>query len=344
VIARLSLRPAAVFAALALSAALVAVTGGSPAAALRALYQGSLADPAAWSATLLYTAPLLLVATGACVSARSGLFNIGQEGQVLVGALAGAWAGLRLAVGGPLLLACVLVCAALAGGAWAGLSALMHRWRGVDVVVSTLLMTFVAQQVVAFAATTPWLLRESRVGDAAVSAQSNKLPAGALLGSFGEYPDLVVNGGLILAVVATALVAVALDRTRWGFRLTMLGHNEVAARHAGVRVARLGGMALAVSGGLAGLAGAVLLTSPVGANRLQPGMSVSIGWDGLLVALVARNRPLLALPVALLFGALRAGGGFLAATGVPPYLVDVVKALLVLAFVVVGRARDAGER
>jgi ABC-type uncharacterized transport system permease subunit len=88
----------------------------------------------------------------------------------------------------------------------------------------------------------------------------------------------------------------------------------------------------------------VLLTSPVGANRLQPGMSVSIGWDGLLVALVARNRPLLALPVALLFGALRAGGGFLAATGVPPYLVDVVKALLVLAFVVVGRARDAGER
>ncbi|MEJ3746807.1 ABC transporter permease [Actinomycetes bacterium KLBMP 9797] len=327
---------AAVTAALGLSAALVGVTGGSPSAAVRALYQGSVADPAAWSGTLLYTAPLLLVAAGACVSARSGLFNIGQEGQVLIGALAAAWVGLRLAVTGPALLLGALVAGALAGGAWAGLSALAHRWRGVHVVVSTLLMTFVAQQVVAFAVNTPWLLRETRVGVAPVAAQSNPLPPSALLGSFGRYPDLVVNGGLVLAVLAALGVAVALGRTRWGFRLTMLGLAPDTARHAGVRVAALGGAALAVSGALAGLAGAVLLTSPVGVHRLQPGIALGLGWDGLLVALVARNRPLLAMPVALLFGALRAGGGFLAATGVPSYLVDVVKALLVLAFVAGG--------
>ncbi|MER7169170.1 ABC transporter permease [Micromonospora sp. NPDC000207] len=318
---------------LGLSALLIAATGGSPIAAAKALYQGGMASQSAWTSSLLYVAPLLLVAVGACVSARSGFFNIGQEGQVLIGALAGAFVGLRLALPGPLLLVVVLLAALLASGAWAGLSALMYRFRGVNVVVSTLLMTFLAQQLVAFAVNTPWLLQESRLGTGVVSPQSNPLPENARLVSFGQFPNLQVNTGLILALVVAVALALALARTRWGFRLKMLGLNPVTARHAGVKVGLLGGLALATSGALAGLAGALLLTSPVGTNRLQPGMSLNIGWDGLLVALVARNNPLLSIPVAVLFGVLRAGGGFLAATGVPSILVDVVKALLVLAFV-----------
>ncbi|MDG4772473.1 ABC transporter permease [Solwaraspora sp. WMMD792] len=319
--------------ALGLSALLIAVTGGSPSASVQALYQGSMASPRAWSNSLLYVAPLLLVAVGACVSARSGFFNIGQEGQVLIGALAGAWVGLRLALPGPLLLVVVLLAALLAAGGWAGLSALMYRFRGVNVVVSTLLMTFLAQQLVAFAVNTPWLLQESRLGTGVVSPQSNPLPENARLASLGEYPNLQVNGGLILAVLIAVAISLAMTRTRWGFRLKMLGLNPVTAQHAGVRVGALGGMALAISGAFAGLAGALLLTSPIGSHRLQPGMSLNLGWDGLLVALVARNNPLLAVPVAVLFGVLRAGASFLAATGVPSFLVDVVKALLVLAFV-----------
>ncbi|MBO4208731.1 ABC transporter permease [Micromonospora echinofusca] len=323
----------AVAAALGLSALLIAVTGGSPVASVQALFQGSMADPTAWSSTLLFTAPLLLVALGVCVSARSGFFNLGQEGQVLIGAMAATWVALRLAIPGPVLLVVTFLVAALAAGAWAGLSSLMYRFRGVNVVVSTMLMTFLAQQLVAYMVTTPWLLQESRIGTGTVSPQSNKVPANALLGSVGEYPNLQLNAGLLLALATAVAVAVVLTRTRWGFRLKMVGLNPVTAESAGVRVAALGGFALAVSGALAGLAGAVLLTSPVGTNRLQAGISNNIGWDGLLVALVARNRPLVAIPVAVLFGVLRSGGGFLAATGVPPFLVDVVKALLVLAFV-----------
>ncbi|MEU7981476.1 ABC transporter permease [Micromonospora sp. NPDC049081] len=319
--------------ALGLSALLIAVTGGSPTASTKALYQGSMASPAAWSTSLLYVAPLLLVAVGACVSARSGFFNIGQEGQVLIGALAGAWVGLRLAVPGPLLLVLVLLASVVGAGIWAGLSALMYRFRGVNVVVSTMLMTFLAQQLISFAVNTPWLLQESRLGRGTLSPQSNPVPENARLTSLGEYPNLQLNGGLVLAVVVAVVLALVMARTRWGFRLKMVGLNPATARHAGVRVGALGGMALAISGALAGLAGALLLTSPVGTNRLQPGMSLNIGWDGLLVALVARNNPLLAIPVAVLFGVLRAGGSFLAATGVPSFLVDVVKALLVLAFV-----------
>ena len=324
----------AVVLALAVSSALVAATGGSPSGAVTALYDGSLANAAAISSTLLYAAPLLLVAVGTCVCVRAGVFNLGQEGQVLIGALAGAAVGLRLALPGPLLLVVALLAAALAGGAWAGISSLMHRFRGVNIVVSTLLMTFLAQQLVAFAVNTSWLLQETRRGNATVSPQSNRLPENGLLGSFGEYPGLQINGGLLLALVAAVVIAVLIARSRWGFRLTMLGLNQRAARHAGVRVAALSGTALALSGAFAGVAGAVLLASPVGTNRLQGGISNNIGWDGLLVALVARNRPLVAIPVALLFGVLRSGGGFLASTGVPSFLVDVVKSLLVLAFVV----------
>ncbi|GLW97128.1 ABC transporter permease [Microtetraspora sp. NBRC 16547] len=340
----------ALLVALTLSSLLIAVTGGSPVASVEALFQGSMSDLTAWSSTLLYAAPLLLVAVGACVSARSGLFNIGQEGQVLIGALAAAWVGLRLAITGPLLIVVMLLAAGLAAGGWAGLSSLMYRLRGVNVVVSTLLMTFVAQQIVAYAVNTPWLLQESRIGNAIVSPQSNPLPSSALLGSIGEYPGLQINAGLIIALIAAVLIAVAISRTTWGFKITMLGRNPLAAKHAGVRVTALGGAALAVSGAFAGLAGAVLLASPVGVNRLQPGLSMNIGWDGLLVALVARNRPLAAMPVALLFGVLRSGGGFLAATGVPSFLVDVVKALLVLAFVAppvvvaLARRRRSGDR
>ncbi|CAM5547324.1 ABC transporter permease [Streptomyces aurantiogriseus] len=316
------------------SALLLTLTGASPSASLNAIWTGSLANATGWTTTLLNTAPLLLVAVGACVCASAGMFNIGQEGQVLIGGLAGAWVGLRLAMPGPMLVVVVLAAAAVGGAAWAALSALMLRFRGVNVPVSTLLMTFLAIQLVSFAVSTPWVLQESVQGAGDIAdAQSNALPANAQLASFGQYPSMQLNTGLFLALAATVAVALLLSRSRWGFKVRMVGLNPRTAKHAGVRVAALGGLTLALSGAFAGLAGGLLLASPVSTNRLQAGLSDNVGWDGLLVALVARNRPLAAIPVSFLFAVLRAGGDFLSATGVPSYLVDIVKALLVLAFV-----------
>jgi general nucleoside transport system permease protein len=334
----------AVLVAVTLSALLIATTGGSPLDSLKAIYRGSIGSPAAWTTTLLNATPLLVVAVGSCISSRSGTFNIGQEGQVLVGALAAAAVALRLALVGPALLALGIIAAALAGGAWAALSALMHRVRGVNIVVSTLLMTFVAQQLLSFAVNKPWLLQATKVGYATPSPESNQIPVGAHLDSIGQYPHLQLNLGLLIALVLTVVVAVAMARTRWGFRLKMMGLNPLTARHAGVRVTALSALALALSGAFAGVAGAILVTSPVGNYRLQPGVSGNIGWDGLLVALVARNRPAVAIPFALLFGVLRSGGNFVAATGVPSFLVDVVKGLLVLAFVAPPALADVLQR
>ncbi|MBA2951229.1 ABC transporter permease [Streptomyces himalayensis] len=315
------------------SALLLLLTGGSPSASAAAIWTGSLADATGWTTTLLNAAPLLLVAVGACICASAGTFNIGQEGQVLIGGLAGAWVGLRLALPGPMLVVMVLIAAAVGGGAWAALSALMLRLRGVNVPVSTLLMTFLAIQLVTFAVSTPWLQESAQGSSGIADAASNPLPANARLAGFGQYPSVQLNVGLFIALVAAVGVALVLSRSRWGFRVRMLGLNPLTAKHTGVRVAALGGFTLALSGAFAGLAGGLLLVSPVGTNRLQAGLSDNFGWDGLLVALVARNRPLVAIPVSLVFAVLRAGGDFLSATGVPYYLVDVVKALLVLAFV-----------
>lgn len=316
------------------SALLLVLTGGSPSASAAAIWTGSLANATGWTTTLLNAAPLLLVAVGACICASAGTFNIGQEGQVLIGGLAGAWVGLRLALPGPTLVIVVLIAAAVGGGAWAALSALMFRLRGVNIPVSTLLMTFLAIQLVTFAVSTPGLLQESAQGSSGIAdAQSNPLPANARLGGFGQYPSVQLNVGLLIALVAAVAVALILSRSRWGFRVRMVGLNPLTAKHTGIRVAALGGFTLALSGAFAGLAGGLLLVSPVGTNRLQAGLSDNVGWDGLLVALVARNRPLATIPVSMAFAVLRAGGDFLSATGVPYFLVDVVKALLVLAFV-----------
>jgi ABC-type uncharacterized transport system permease subunit len=320
--------------ALGAATALVTLAGHSLGDTVRALYEGSLAGGASLGQTADEATPLLLVATGAIICARAGIFNIGQEGQLLVGAAVGAAVGLSLAGSGwpgSLVLVLVLAGSALAGAAWAGIPAVLFYWRKVDVVISTLLLVFVAVQAVSFAVNRDYLLQETAVKGEILSPQSDPLPESVRLPRLGEYPDFTVGTGIFVALALTVAVAVLLRYGRWGFRLRMLGLNPVAARRAGVRAATLGGGALLLSGGFAGLAGGVMLTGTV--FRIQPGLSDNVGWEGLLVALVARNHPLAAVPVAVFFGGLRAGGGFLASTGVPRYLVSVVTALLVLAAV-----------
>lgn len=322
---------AAIAVALALSALIVGATGGSPWETLKALYEGSLSNGAAWGQSIDQAVPLLLVALGTAVAIRAGLFNIGQEGQLAIGATVATAMSLYIFGPGWLVLLLTLVGAIVGGALWAGIAALMHFTRGVSVVISTLLMVFIAQQVVAYAVTDPNLLGERARPGAAALAQSPQIPVDARIPRLGEYPGFNITSAALAAVIIAALLYLALNRTVWGFKLRMLGLNPLAARRSGVRAAVAGSVALLISGGFAGLAGGVALAST--SYRLQPGFSNNIGFQGLLVALVARNNPLAAIPVAFFFGALRAGGGFLTATGVPRYLVDVVTALLVLACV-----------
>lgn len=321
---------AAIVAALSLSALLIVVaTDASPLRVFKAMYEGSLKDGAAIGLSLDEAVPVLVVALGAILATRAGIINIGQEGQLIIGATVATAAALGMPGGGfPAILAALLA-GALGGALWAGVAALLRFTRGVDVVISTLLLNFIAFEVVSFAVNRSWLLRETRPPGDLTLPQSDRVPDDTHLPRIGEFPDFNVSTAIFIAVLATVVVAVVLTRTRWGFRLRMLGLNPLAAASAGVSVAAFGSVALILSGAFAGLAGGVMLTGTV--FRLQPGFSNNVGFDGLLAALIARRNPIAAVPVSFFFGMLSSGSGFLASTGVPRFLVDIVQSLLVLA-------------
>lgn len=322
-----------VFGALALSAVLVAMTGNSWQGVFKALLDGAFLAPGRWGDTLTIAAPMLLVAVGTTVAVRAGLFNIGQEGQLLMGAMLMAVVGTRIEGSGVLLLLGGLALGSVAGGAYAGISAVMRYRRGVPEVISTLLLVFIALQLTGFAVTTDWFLRDTdpnrpqRAQTSAALDPDTHLPVIRLLGND-------VSLGVVIAVVVAVIVAYVLARTIWGFRFRVLGHNARVAQKIGISAARTGTAALFISGALAGLAGAVMLASGSSSYRFTPGFSTNIGWQGLLVALVARSRPLVCIPMAIVFAALRTGAGFLASTGVDRKIVDVTQALLVLALLI----------
>lgn len=316
--------------AIALSAVLVAATGGSATAVFSALLDGSIRSPGAWGLTLTTMAPLLFVAMGTIVATRAGLVNIGQEGQLLIGACCAAYLAVRLPGPGPLVLVAAIVFAGIGGAAWAGIAAALRAWRQVPEVLTTLLLTFVAFPLSVYGLRQEWL-----IGDRD-STRINHINSGEQVPGDTKLPVLEVFGnaigaGTIVAVLAAAVIAVVLARTWLGSRITVLGLNPRAAQRFGVASRPLAAGVLVFSGFTAGVGGGVLLHGGAAGDRFTAGYAGNFGWDGLLVALLARNRIAAAIPMAFVFAALRTGSGFLASTGVDRKMTDVVQALLVLA-------------
>lgn len=332
----LALYALSVLGALVLSALLVEATGGDWRPVVSALLDGSLRKPGRWGETLGQAAPMLLVAIGTIVSGKAGLINIGQEGQLFVGAAFATYFGFLIGGPGQLNVVLILVFGAVGGALWAGLAALLKFWRSVPEVLSTLLLVTVGGQLVAYGLSQSWLLlapladRGNRNQVSRQLADDNRLPRPEIFGN--EIPFAVG-----LSVVFALAVSFVLARTVWGFRLRMLGRNPRVAQRSGVAQTRYGATALMVSGAFAGLAGAVMLAGggfAFGNYQLVPGFATNIGWTGLLVALVAREKALVAIPVAFVFAGLRTGSSFVGATGVEGRITDVIQGFLVLALLI----------
>lgn len=316
--------------ALVLSGILVASTGGSALGVFGALLDGSIRSPGAWGLTLTTMAPLLIVAIGAVAATRASIVNIGQEGQLLIGACFAAFLAVRLPGPGPLVLVVTLLFAAVGGGLWAGIAAALKAWRNVPEVLTTLLLTFISFPLMTLGLRHRWLLGDRD------TERINHINSGEQIPFDTRFPDIRLFGNhidsaAVLALALAGLVAYVLGRTRLGARIDVLGLNPRAAQRFGVPQRPLMAGVLIASGGFAGLAGAVILTGSASGDRLSFGYSGNYGWDGLLVALLARNRVLVAVPMAFVFAALRTGSSFLASTGVDRKMTDVVQALLVLA-------------
>lgn len=326
---------ASVAVALVASALLIQTTGGSSLAVFDALIEGSLTGTGRWGLTLGAAAPMLLVALGTIISARAGLVNIGQEGQLAIGAAFAVYISFRIDGPGPFNLVVLMVFGAIGGALWAGAAGALRFWRGVPEVLSTLLLVTVATQLTAYALGREWLL----LAPDSVGARNN---VSEQLAEDNRLPNLSVLGNQIpfaafLAVGLALGLAFALARTTWGFRLRMLGKSPKAAQRAGVSQTRFGMRAMLLSGAFAGLAGAVMFAGggfQFSNFKFVPGFSGNIGWTGLLVALVAREKAIPAILVAFVFASLRTGSSFVGSTGVEARVTDVVEGLLVLALLI----------
>jgi simple sugar transport system permease protein len=305
------------------AAALLAVLGADPVAVFRALAGGALGDRYALENTATRAAPLLLVGLGLAFAFRAGVWNIGAEGQLYAGALLATALGTRLLAGAPgaALLPLVLAGGALAGAAWAGIAALLRTRRGVSEVLSTILLNFIAALAVAWAVHGP--LQEA----AGAYPQSDALPEAARL---PLLPGLRrVHAGVSLAFALPFAGWALLFRSAAGLRLRAVGLAPEAARYAGVSPERETVRVLLLSGGLAGLAGAVEVSGVTG--RLFENLSTGYGFTAIAVALLGRLHPLGVLPAALFFAALAAGSAAAQrAAHVPRAAIQVVEALVIL--------------
>jgi simple sugar transport system permease protein len=303
------------------------------------LVKGSVFDPAAvsdwmagtggwqpvfapFSETLTYATPIVFTGLGVALAFRGGLFNIGAQGQAVLGTMAAAATGFLLPLP-PVIHLVVALTAGIAGGAlWGFLPGILKARTGAHEVITTIMLNNIAGLLLS------WFILQAGIRSVTRSdAISRPVDPSAELPAVGG--QIRVHLGILLAVAATAGVAWLLHRSRFGFELRAVGANPDAARTAGMSVGGTYTMLMVVAGGLAGLGGATQVLGV--AHTLTPAVAGTIGFDGLLVALLGRTRPWGVLLAALLFGALRAGGNRMqTAAGISVELVTVVQALIVV--------------
>ena len=312
---------------LAAMAAFLAAGGYSPAAAFTALWSGSVGSWYAFtSATLVRAVPLMLAGGAVAVAFRAGVFNIGAEGQLLVGAAAATAVALALPALGPVAIVLSLIAGAGAGALWAGVAAILRTRFGVLEVISTIMLNFVALHTVSF------LVRGPLQEPTHVYPQTATIVESVQLAHVPGAGRLHV--GILIAIAFLLGCGWIFRHTASGFRLLAVGESATAAEIAGqIDVLRTTRHAFVASGALAGLAGAVEVLGVTYA--LYENISPGYGYTAIAVALLAELDPWRVLLSALLFAALEAGAGAMQRdAGVPSSVVTVIEAILIL--VVIG--------
>ena len=305
--------------------------------AFRALWRGSFGTTNAFlSATLVRAIPLLLAGLGVALAFRAGIWNIGAEGQLLVGAAsATALALLPWNLPRVFTLPAMLIAGAFAGMLWASVAEFLRRRRGVLEVISTIMMNFVALHLVGFLVHGPLQEPLGIYPQSAAIAEAARLPR--------LVPGTRLHAGFAVALLAAPVLWWWLRSTAGGFRLRLVGANPDAARMAGrIDVARVAGMAFLASGAFAGLAGAIEVSGVTFA--LYENLSSGYGYTAIVVALLGRLDPLAIIPSAFLFGALESGAlAMQREAGIPSVVVTAMEAVLVLALLLADRW-SAGHR
>ncbi len=290
----------------------------------QALFRGSIGSVAAISETLFAATPLILASLGIALGFQAGLFNIGAQGQMLIGGIFATWVGIHLSLPAVLHLPLALIGGLIGGMIWGGIPGLLKARTGAHEVITTIMFNFIALFFVQWLLTIPLFQEEGRNNPV-----STPLDSSAVLPKlFGSNYRVTI--GFLVALAAVYAVYWLLYKSQIGFEFRAVGKNQAASLYAGMNVSILVTMSMGVAGALAGLAGAnqVMGLEPYKATTTLAG---SVGFDAITVALLGRSHPVGTLWAALLFGALKAGGREMqGAVQIPLDLVVVLQALIVI--------------
>jgi general nucleoside transport system permease protein len=292
-----------------------------PFTAYGALLEGSLSSTRAIASTLNSTTPLIFAGLSVAFGLRAGLFNIGANGQLLVGAFCAAMVGTIPGLPGPVAILAALFAGALGGAAWGFIPGALKAWRGAHEVVTTIMLNSTAYLLLN-------LLASSTFKDqGATFPRTPDIQPAAVLGIILENTRL--HGGIFIAVITAVAIWFLLFKTVLGFEIRTVGANASAARYAGIRPAFITVLTMSIAGGLAGIGGGVEI---LGITKNYPAeYIVSYGFDGIAVALLGRAHPLGVVGAALLFGVMRAGSGSMQrASDIPVDIISIVQGVILL--------------
>lgn len=302
-------------------AAFLVAKGADPLDVLRSMWETSAGSTDSLGETCLRATPILLAALATTVPARAGLFNLGGEGQLLLGAVGAFLVADELegAAPMPVTLAMMAIGGALLGALWAAIPAVLKIATRTNEAISSLLLNYIAALIVTWLCFEPWKDPTS-LGQ----AYSRELEGPE---RFSVIWGNRVHAGIFVALAAAVVLWVVLRSTTWGFKLRVLGGNPAAAKRAGLAVGGLSVAALAVGGAMAGLGGMIEVAGTEG--RLRPDLLAGVGFIGFLASWLARHNPLKIVASALLLGAIAVGGSGLKITaGLSGGAVSILMALV----------------
>ncbi len=275
--------------------------------------------------TLVASAPLIFTGLAVAIAFRSGVFNIGVEGQFIMGAMGATVAVLAFRdLPPPILLVLALAIGTLTGAAWGFIPGFLKARTGAHEVITTIMLNYVAAQLVLFG------LRSEFLKQAGSEAPISKVLSTVVrVPLMFDLPAVRLHYGFVVALIMAAIVSWFIFKTTKGFELRAAGFNLTAARYAGMSAGGSIMLAMALSGGLAGLGGSFEVLGTVG--QMSNDLSAGFGFNAIALALLAGNRPAGVVAAALLFGALRTGGGLMQIkTGIPLDLLFFIQALVIM--------------
>ena len=304
--------------ALVVGGIVIACLGKNPIQGYALLFSGSLGTTQKFASSLVSACPLIFTALAAAFAYRCGVFNLGGEGQFIMGAVSAIVFLLVTGIEGIAGTVLAILVGTVVGALWAALPGIMKITRGLNEMITSIMLNYVATLFMGFIYT-----------NAFRDGGNPQTPSVADSVMLAKIPGFRIHTGVILAIVLSLVVAYVISKTSFGFKIRAVGLNPLASKVNGFNVKFLVVAAFIISGAIAGMGGAVELLGKQ--YRLMSGFGSGFGFDGVAIALIAQLNPLASLLVAIFFGALTTGASSMqVGIMVPTAIVEIIRALIII--------------